>query len=229
MGLVTIKSYHSGLSLILDDKADFADILVELGEKFEDSRKFFRDAKVALSIDGRLLSEEEEISLVHCINEHSDIRIFCIIGKDEETEKRFIKALKRVDMQNNLNDTRLFLGDVYEDDVCEAEGNLIVLGDVHKGGVLSATKNIIVLGSMKGMAMCATSRECGMGFAAAYDMQPERLNIGGMVYKDNSKPNAFKKNKAKCLLIKAKDGRLLTEEFNREGIRELVKGYAENL
>lgn len=223
MGLVTIKSYHSGLSLLLDPNADFSYILEEIGSKFEDSRKFFRNANIALSIDGRVLNSEEEKAVIRTINEHSDVNIFCIIGKDEETERRYVKALKRVEMQNNLNNARYYEGDVYEDDILEAEGTLIVAGDVHKGAVVSATGNVIVLGDMEGMGMCGPNRSDCNNYFAALNMQPERITVGGMVYKGGKTKTGFgRKNKANGLIVAVRNNKIVTSEFNLESARDLI-------
>ena len=62
MSLSTIKSFQNGIALHLDPNADFDDVLSDIGTKFEESRKFFKNAKVALSIEDRIVSEEEEKS-----------------------------------------------------------------------------------------------------------------------------------------------------------------------
>lgn len=222
MSFVTIKSYHSGLSLLMDPNVDFGLILEELGSKFEDSRNFFRNANIALSVDGRYLSVEEEKAVIRTINEHSDVNIFCIIGKDEETERRFVKALKRVELQNNKNNARYIDGDVYEDDIVEAEGNLIIAGNVHKGAVVSATANVIVLGDMMGMGMCGRNN-----YFAALNMQPERITVGATVYKAGKAKTGFgKKNKSNPLIVSVSNNNIVTSPFDTESVRELINKNA---
>lgn len=224
MDLVTIKSYHSGLSLIIDPYADFNLVLQEICTKFEESRKFFRNANIALSVDGRILSQEEEKTIIRCINEHSDLNIFCIIGKDEETERRYVKALKRVELQNNKNNARFYKGDVLEDDIIEAEGTLIVAGNVHKGAVVSASGNVIVLGEMKGMGICGPNRSDCDNFFAAMDMQAERITIGGMVYKPGKTKKGFgKKNKENSMLISIEDNKIVAREFDLDAVRNYIR------
>ena len=66
--LVVIKSFLNGLKLILDESADFEDILRELGKKCSDGRAFFGNATMAISIEGRKLSEVEEIRVLETIH-----------------------------------------------------------------------------------------------------------------------------------------------------------------
>ncbi|MBP5413948.1 MAG: hypothetical protein ILN61_01730 [Lachnospiraceae bacterium] len=56
MSLSNIKSFQNGIALHLDPNADFEDVLSDIETKFEESRKFFKNAKVALSIEDRIVS-----------------------------------------------------------------------------------------------------------------------------------------------------------------------------
>ena len=53
---VVIKSYHNGISLLLNSEISFEDLLSELAFKFTESKAFFGDARMALSIEGRTLN-----------------------------------------------------------------------------------------------------------------------------------------------------------------------------
>ena len=47
---------------------------------------------MALSMEGREVSEVEEIRILDTIRENSNVRIACIVGHDEATNKNFIKG-----------------------------------------------------------------------------------------------------------------------------------------
>ena len=68
----------------MDAEASFDDILFEIADKFTNARAFFKDVKVALSIEGRILSTEEEKQVIQTITKNSDVQIICLIGKNEE-------------------------------------------------------------------------------------------------------------------------------------------------
>ena len=57
---VVMKSYPNGISIHMDEDASFSDILSEIADKFTIARAFFKDIMVALSLEGRPLSTEEE-------------------------------------------------------------------------------------------------------------------------------------------------------------------------
>lgn len=212
--MVVIKSYQSGISLHLNNEQTFEEILTEVAGKFEESRRFFKNASVALSIEGRKLSLSEEKKLIQTINEHSDLQIICLVGKDEITNKSFVKALKRVDASLEETNCRFYTGDVPDGQVIEGEGNLIICGNVYKGGTIVAAKNIVVLGELNGEAYAALNNEPGH-FIAALKMEPTLLKIGSLKYTSASK-GLFGKKKNDPRVIFEKDGELICEPATPE-------------
>ena len=57
---VIIKSNKYGLTVILDDKMPFQELLLDIADKFQESANFFRNAKMAVTFRGRVLNREEE-------------------------------------------------------------------------------------------------------------------------------------------------------------------------
>ena len=57
---VMIKSNKYGINLVLDPNIPFVELLKDVIEKFKASEKFFKNAELAISFEGRKLSEEEE-------------------------------------------------------------------------------------------------------------------------------------------------------------------------
>lgn len=64
---VTIKSNKYGINLVLDPEIGFDELLKDVVEKFKASSTFFKNAKLALSFEGRKLSEEEEQQIISAI------------------------------------------------------------------------------------------------------------------------------------------------------------------
>lgn len=211
--MVVIKSYQSGLSLHINSEQPFEEILEEIGAKFEDSRRFFKNAAVALSIEGRRLTLAEEKQLIQTINEHSDLNIICLVGKDEVTNKSFVKALKRVDASLEETNCRFYTGNVASGQVVEGEGNLVICGNVADGATVIAAKKIVVLGNLEGEAIAGVNGEAG-NFVFALKMNPTEVKIGSLVYSTNSK-GLFKK-KGDSKIIFEKNGELMCESANPE-------------
>ena len=57
---VIIKGSNSGITVFLDSEMAFEDLLESVSEKFKSASKFFNNANMAISFDGRDLSAEEE-------------------------------------------------------------------------------------------------------------------------------------------------------------------------
>ena len=78
----------------VDFPAPFAPIIVTKSPcsawNESESRAFFKDAKMALAIKGRTLTEEEEIQVIDAITANSDLQIICLVGEDEEDRKSVV-------------------------------------------------------------------------------------------------------------------------------------------
>ena len=93
---ILIKKFPNGIRLHLNPDLDFEDLIKEIAAKFNQSRHFFRDARVALAFEGRELTDDEERQIITTIQLNSDIEILCIIGKNEETDRNFVKAIQKI-------------------------------------------------------------------------------------------------------------------------------------
>lgn len=184
---VLIKSFPNGIALHLDDELPFEKLLDEIAYKFSEARNFFGHASMALSIEERPVSGTEEIMILETIRRNSDLHIICIVGKDEATNKNFIKALAHVEKKLSGGDEgQFFKGSLKNKEVLETENSIIVLGDVYPGSAVISAKNIIVLGGLFGEAYAGGNGQEG-AFVAALEMEPERIKIGDFKYKPTTK------------------------------------------
>ncbi len=208
--MVVIKSFKGGIALHLSEEEDFETILKEIGDRFEEAKKFFRDAALALSIEDRQVSADEEKAIIQAIESHSDLKIICLIGKNEETDRKFIKALKRVEIQRDESIGRFYKGDVLNGEVLESDGTLVVYGNVMPGGSVAAKKDIIVLGSLEGDAYADLDKEGGH-FIAAVKMAPHSCTLCGENMKTSAGKGLFDKRKNVPCVIYSKNGELVCD------------------
>lgn len=221
--LVVMKSFPNGISIHLDNLADFDDILKEIEEKFQFSRKFFKDAKVAVSIDGRTLSAEEERQIVQTISANSDLKIICLIGNDKETENSFIKAVKQTDMITGESNVRFLRGNLLDGDVLESEGSVVIVGDVVAGSSVIAGKDVIVIGSLEGEVYAGTDGEQNH-FVFALKMAPEKCKIASLRYKTKQKGLFSKKEKINPQMLYIKDNQIICEAITKE-LPDIINMY----
>ena len=83
---VTIKSNKYGINLVLDPEIGFDELLKDVVEKFKASSTFFKNAKLALSFEGRKLSEEEAQQIISAIESNTSIEILCIVENGTRQE-----------------------------------------------------------------------------------------------------------------------------------------------
>lgn len=185
---VLIKSFQNGITLLLDEETDFQDILEEIRFKFSEAQNFFGNASMALSIEGRKLTETEEIRILDAIRQSCNVRIICIVGHDEDTNRNFIKALQHVEKKLTAPDEgQFYKGTLKNREVLETENSIVILGDVYPGSAVISTGNIIVLGGLYGEAYAGGGGQEGNAYIVALEMEPERLKIGDFKYKASNR------------------------------------------
>ena len=72
---VIIKGLNNGIIVVLDPDIEFNLLKEKVTKKFKDSSKFLGNAQVAISFEGRKLSEEEQLELLQIISEQSELKI----------------------------------------------------------------------------------------------------------------------------------------------------------
>lgn len=222
MGLVTIKSFPSGITLHLDPNAEFEKVLAEIETKFEESRKFFKNAKVALNIEDRIVSDEEEKLIIKAINEHTDLDLLCLVGKNPETERRFVKALKRVESQRDDNNARLYVGNIEAGEIVECEGSLIVIGDICKEAAAVASEDVIVIGTIAGQAYAGNGGKKD-SVIITMQLEPEILSIAGVKQRVKVKNGFGRKNKYSPIVIRLVDDKMAPDSITEELVKDIIE------
>lgn len=177
---VVIKGNRYGLSVYLDPQESFETLLEEVALKFRESAKFFKDAKMALSFEGKHLDSVQQRQVSDVIMANSSVEILCILSQDDEEEARHRAAVEKKLQAEKANTGRFYKGTLRSGQVLESEGSVVILGDVNPGAKVIAVGNVIVLGSLKGTA-CAGITGNEHCFIAALEMDPTQLRIGNVL------------------------------------------------
>lgn len=220
---VIIKSFQNGLSIYLDEEMPFSQLLEEIAFKFKESAHFFKDASMVLSFEGRSLSDQEERQIVNTITANSALNVMCIMGKNEETNKNFVKALQKVSYHQQAleNAGQFYKGTLKDGQVLETEHSVIVLGDVYPGASIISNKDIVVLGGLYGQAYAGGSGDEGH-FVVALEMSPEKLKVGDFKYKTSEKQSKWSiKPKIQPKIAYVRDGRVIIEPITKELLNDL--------
>ncbi len=183
---VIIKSNKYGINLILDNTMPFRELIGHIKDKFLESEKFFKNARMAISFEGRELTPEEEYQIIDTISQNTSIHIVCVIDNDEIREQLVKKKMDEYDSMAAGNTGKIYKGTLRSGHVLESETSLIVIGDVNPGAKVTSMGNIVILGALKGTAYAgmAGNEEC---FVAALDMNPMQIKIGDVIGRSEDK------------------------------------------
>ena len=210
---VSIKGSKYGITIRMDGNCPFEHLLEELEKKLHDVSKLFKNAKMAIAFEGRVLSEEEENILIESITRCTDIEIVCVIDNDKGTETYFKKMIEKAEVQDSweqvtnkeeipvevLKDQtagQFYKGTLRSGSVLESESSIIVVGDVNPGAKIVAKGNIIILGALRGYAFAGANGN-ETAFAVALQMEPMQIRIGNIIARSEDKKVKVKKKKIK--------------------------------
>lgn len=173
---VIIKCNKYGLIVILDENLPFEELIKDVEDKFKESAKFFKNAKMAMSIRGRSLTQAEEKQVVETIVDSCGLHILCIIDEDRKEELLFHQAVDKAMEEKDAEDGWFYRGTLRSGQVLESEHSIVIIGDVNPGANVTSKGNIVVLGSLRGIAYAGATgdRNC---FVAALVMKPIQVKI----------------------------------------------------
>ena len=213
-----LKSFPNGISVILDGTISFQELLADIGVKFREADGFFKDASVAISIEGRELTEEQEREILDAITQNSRLKILCLMGKDEEKNLKFLGVQSKLNFQNDENSGQFYRGTLKDGASIETEHSIIILGDVCEGSCVYSNKDIVVLGTLTGDVYAGAGGNSNH-FVVALNMLPGVLQIGDYVY--NSQPQktprwGFKKPQTVPKIAYTHNGEVQIESITKE-------------
>ena len=183
---VILKGRKDGISILLDDKADFDLIKDVLRKRVSGSRNFFDGAKATVNFKGRKLSPHEEEILLQIIQFETNLSVAVAASRPQKFAELRLMPKSPIGMLPTESHTYYYRGSVRSGQTISQNGSVVVLGDVNPGGEIKAAGNIIVLGALKGSAWAgAPGDDSGEGgahcFVSAQDFSPAQLRISRFV------------------------------------------------
>ena len=173
---VIIKSNPHGLILILDPDLPFEELSRAVAEKFASAAGFFKNANVAVTFRGRVLSREQERMLIDSIVENSRLRILCVVDERPESDEYYKDAVIRALDKPPGAEGQFYRGTLRSGQVLETDTSVVVIGDVKPGAQVVSRGNIVVLGCCTGTLYAGAGGDDSC-FAAALTMKPMRIRI----------------------------------------------------
>ena len=177
---VVLKSNRYGINLILDADMPFGQLEEAILEKFRESEKFFKNAKIAISFEGRRLSQEEEFSILDMIAKNTSIQVICVVDQEEMREQMYKEKIDSYYQDVADNTGEFYKGTLRSGQVLKCDTSIVIIGDVNPGAKIIAKGNIVILGSLKGNAYAGAAGDESC-FVTALDMDPVQIKIGNVI------------------------------------------------
>lgn len=207
--LVVFKGKKDGITVLLDESAEFPTIIDALDKKVIDARKFFGGGKTAISFTGRNLSEEEERQLLDVIVKNADVDISFVSNTPVKKDKSDLSSFtletgtlgKDIPLLPSEHVTKYHNGSLRSGQFIRYSGSVVVIGDVNPGAEIIAKGNILVLGAAQGLlhAGCTGSIDSFIFAARLFPIQLRIAHVMTFIPKDM---NSDKKNNASYAYIK---------------------------
>ena len=233
---VVIKSFKNGFNIVLDDQAPLEDLVRELGDKFQRNAAFFGNANSAISFSGRKLTDEEEDELIEAITSSSNVRISCVVVKDDDRNSLYLRAMKEFAQASDAAKGQVYVGTLQSGEKLESPYALTVIGDVNPGATVISGGSITVIGTLYGEAIAGNvmyddedeepdeelvdTTYPKVNFVAAFDVKAlATVVINDVVINVTQKDlgnSLIKKNSAR--IFYEKDGRVLMEGISKDFI-----------
>lgn len=215
---VIIKGNKHGIVVVLDAKIEFEQLKEEIAKKFKESSKFLGNAQMAISFEGRILTDMEQREVLNIISENSDLCVVCIVNFDEEKDKVFQKALdeKLMELSNTIG--QFYKGNLRSGQTLEMETSVIVIGDVNPGASIVSKGNIIILGALKGTVFAGASGNEN-AFVLALDMCPGQIRIADTIARAPDHPAKEEQKEAKIAFLE--EGNIYIEPLNKKVLGDI--------
>lgn len=236
---VIIKGSKSGITVFLDNEMPFEELLESVSDKFKNASKFFNNANMAISFDGRDLSAEEEKKILNIISDVSDLNIVCVLDENNDIKSVYEEAVKKAMNSFNISHQperqkiidpkttcMFYKGTLRSGQVFEADGSVVVLGDVNPGGKVVAKGSVIVLGSLKGNIFAGVDGNEN-AFVVALEMSPMQIKIGDIIARSSdSGVNKISKGKNKSKILEPKiayvyDQNIYVEDLEQNALDDI--------
>lgn len=215
---VVIKGNKYGIVVVLSPDKPFEELKDMIKEKFTESSKFFGNAKMAVSFEGRRLTNEEQKEILDIIGENTDMHIVCVMENDPDTEESFKKTLDQKLLELSNNTGQFYKGILRSGASLEFETSVIIIGDVNRGARVVSKGNIIVLGSLKGTAYAGATGNPN-SFVIALDMSPTQIRIGDIIARAPDEPVKEEVKEVKIAFLE--DGNIYIEPLNKSVLNDI--------
>lgn len=211
-----IKSHPKGVCLVLDNQAPFETLVVDICNAFYEAKEYFGERSMVLSLEGRILSNEEISVVIEAVELNSDIKITYVVENEVAKDKRVLNALDKYFFEKSEDNAKIYRGNVNPGDTLESDTGLLIIGDVKKGGRVQAKGSVAVFGCLEG-SVSAGEPDNENSFIVANELLAKSATIAGLRGDIDIKIRGgffTRGNKKEPMVVKLLNGYLHTEPLS---------------
>lgn len=215
---VIIKGNKHGIVVILDETMEFELLKEKIAEKFKESAKFLGDAQMAISFEGRKLTDYQQREILDIISDNCALHVICIVDFDEEKDKVFEKALNDKLIELSSTTGQFYKGNLRSGQSLEFDTSIIIIGDVNPGANVASKGNIIVLGALKGTVFAGAGGNTN-AFVMALEMNPVQIRIADVIARSPDHPSKDAPKETKIAFLE--DDNIYIEPMNKKVLSDI--------
>lgn len=181
--LVVFKGSVDGITVILDEKAAFEDVISHFKQKLNESKAFFKGSKVGIRFKGRELNQNEQDQLMDILRHQNIINISFVHQFENESvvyDKEMLWVKQELESLNGSL-THFHYGIIRSGVEIDYPGNVIIFGDINPGGVIKAGGHVIVFGIIKGKIHAGLDIRFQNPFIISKGMLPIQIGIRNVI------------------------------------------------
>lgn len=188
-------------------------LLTSICRKFADSKKFFGDAKLAIALEGRRLSDAEIEAVIQSIERNSGVIVTVVALKDRFFEKEMAQKKDDFYLEKSDDFLKIVNGNVTPDTKVTSCYGLMVTGDILEGASAECGGNLVVLGRIYGNASCG--RKTGKkAYILTGGIENANISIGDVSENFSiKKKKRFFSDKNEMIVVTVKNGELDAANF----------------
>lgn len=217
---VIFKSFPNGIHIVLNPDMNFEELYVKFAEKFRDSARFFGNAKIVISFEGRKLEDIEERALIEAIEEYTELTVLCVMEHDREKNQLYIQAANSFAPSGEAENGMVYKGTLHAGQNIETEGSIVVLGDVNPGASITAAGSVVVLGTIYGDVWAGCKNDDST-FVAALDFKGEAVKVCDLSCKIFSKSSGFLRKTVGPRIIFIDGDEITCDEITKEFLADI--------
>lgn len=174
--VVEIKLKRDELTITLNEKYEYKDILKSLKKKIPELKKLYKDDKTPIFVTGKVLRNKEIEEIKDIIKNEIDVKI----DFDSPKVLGLYGIKKAYNQEIGESSTIYHKGSIRSGQKIENEGSIVIIGDVNSGAEVIAGENIIVVGRIMGLTH-AGAKGNKKAIIAAERIETPQIRISNIV------------------------------------------------